>query len=218
MPPDQSYWGAVGRATLGGTLGGAAGGFLFRALAPSLGLMTRNAERQMQTAGLDCSIGAGSRATSYAGHASLGGLGGGVGYGLGTLATGGQLDADDKNKYVAARAKMLLEKLTVEKELPASYPYPIQTWQLGDLTWLHLGGEVVVDYSLRFKKDHGAAWVTAYANDVMAYIPSARVLKEGGYEGGGAMVYYGLPSVWGKDVEDLIAAEAARQVKAVRRK
>jgi len=127
-------------------------------------------------------------------------------------------DADDKNKYVAARAKMLLEKLKDEKELPASYPYPIQTWQLGDLTWLHLGGEVVVDYSLRFKKDHGAVWVTAYVNDVMAYIPSARVLKEGGYEGGGAMVYYGLPSVWGKDVEDLIAAEAARQVKAARGK
>ena len=99
MPPDQSYWGAVGRATLGGTLGGAAGGFLFRALAPSLGLMTRNAERQMQTAGLDCSIGAGSRATSYAGHASLGGLGGGVGYGLGTLAAGGELNF---NEFLAA--------------------------------------------------------------------------------------------------------------------
>ena len=127
-------------------------------------------------------------------------------------------DADDKNKYVAARAKMLLEKLKDEKELPASYPYPVQTWQLGDQTWLHLGGEVVVDYALRFKKDHGAVWVTAYANDVMAYIPSARVLKEGGYEGGGSMVYYGLPSVWGKDVEDLIAAEAARQVKAARGK
>jgi neutral ceramidase len=119
------------------------------------------------------------------------------------------------DKYVAARAKLLLDKLKTAKELPASYPYPVQTWQLGDQTWLHLGGEVVVDFSLRFKKDHGAVWTTAYANDVMAYIPSARVLKEGGYEGGGAMVYYGLPSVWGKDVEDRIAAEVARQVKAV---
>jgi len=127
-------------------------------------------------------------------------------------------DSQDPNKYVAARAKMLMEKLKTEKELPASYPYPIQTWQLGDLTWLHLGGEVVVDYSLRFKKELGPVWVTAYANDVMAYIPSARVLKEGGYEGGGAMVYYGLPSVWGKEVEVLIVEEAARQVKAARGK
>ena len=38
--------------------------------------------------------------------------------------------------------------------------------------------------------------MTGYANDVMAYIPSLRVLKEGGYEGGGAMIYYGLPTVW----------------------
>jgi hypothetical protein len=127
-------------------------------------------------------------------------------------------DSQDANKYVAARAKMLMEKLKTEKELPGSYPYPIQTWQLGDLTWLHLGGEVVVDYSLRFKKELGPVWVTAYANDVMAYIPSARVLREGGYEGGGAMVYYGLPSVWGKEVEALIVAEAAKQATAARGK
>jgi hypothetical protein len=55
-----------------------------------------------------------------------------------------------------------------------------------------------------------------YANDVMAYIPSARVLKEGGYEGGGAMVYYGLPSVWGPKVEELIVEEVGKQVKKVR--
>jgi neutral ceramidase len=47
----------------------------------------------------------------------------------------------------------------------------------------------------------------------MAYIPSLRVLKEGGYEGGGAMVYYGLPSVWGPRVEELIVEEVRRQAK-----
>jgi hypothetical protein len=45
----------------------------------------------------------------------------------------------------------------------------------------------------------------------MAYIPSRRVLAEGGYEGGGAMVYYGLPTVWSPDVEELIVREARRQ-------
>src|SRR5207244_10072341 len=88
-----------------------------------------------------------------------------------------------------------------------SYPYPVQAWQLGpDLTFVALGGEVVVDYSLRLKKELGrdTTWVAGYANDVMAYIPSLRVLKEGGYEGGGAMVYYGLPTVWGTQVEEQI--------------
>jgi hypothetical protein len=123
------------------------------------------------------------------------------------------------NKYEAARAKMLLKKLDGDGSIPAAYPYPVQAWRLGKvLTLLTLGGEVVVDYSLRLKKELGpGTWVMGYANDVMAYIPSARVLEEGGYEGGGAMVYYGLPSPWGPRVEELIVAEAHRQSDVVRR-
>jgi hypothetical protein len=45
----------------------------------------------------------------------------------------------------------------------------------------------------------------------MAYIPSRRVLGEGGYEGGGAMVYYGLPSPWSDEVEKVIVDEVKRQ-------
>ena len=58
------------------------------------------------------------------------------------------------------------------------------------MTFIALGGEVVVDYSLRFKRQYGAdnLWVAGYSNDVFAYIPSLRVLREGGYEGGGAML------------------------------
>ena len=82
----------------------------------------------------------------------------------------------------------------------------MSAWKLGgDLTWIFLGGEVVVDYSLLLKQIHGPhTWVSAYAHDVMAYIPSRRVWEEGGYEGGGAMLYYGLPSRWSGDVEDRI--------------
>ena len=57
----------------------------------------------------------------------------------------------------------------------------------------------------------------AYANDVMAYIPSLRVLKEGGYEGG-SMIYYGLPAVWGPGIEAAIVKEAHARVQAVRGK
>jgi hypothetical protein len=90
-------------------------------------------------------------------------------------------------------------------------------WQLGpDLTFVALGGEVVVDYVLRLKKELGRIWVAGYTNDVMAYIPSLRVLKEGGYEGGGAMVYYGLPAAWGPRVEDLIVAAVHERVNQVR--
>ncbi len=118
-------------------------------------------------------------------------------------------DAGSDKKHVANRAKLLLGQMAAKGSLRGTYPYPVQVWRVGDdLDWVALGGEVVVDYALRLKKEMaaGKTWVTAYANDVMAYIPSLRVLKEGGYEGGGAMLYYGLPTVWSPRVEDMIVA------------
>jgi gluconolactonase len=115
--------------------------------------------------------------------------------------------------YEALRAKYLLQQHAQGKPLSATYPYPIATWRLGNsVDWVALGGEVVVDYSLRIKNQaKRPTWVAGYAHDVMAYIPSQRVLREGGYEGGGAMVYYGLPSPWGDSVEERILREAQTQ-------
>ncbi len=123
-----------------------------------------------------------------------------------------------ENRYIAARANIWLKRIAAGEEIPATYPYPVQTWRLGkdnsDVTLVTLGGEVVVDYSIRLKKELGPRlWVMGYANDVMAYIPSLRVLKEGGYEGATSMIYYGLPSVWGEKLEEMIVAEVTRQVK-----
>ena len=108
---------------------------------------------------------------------------------------------------MARRAQLLLARIDAGQALSSSYPYPVQVWQLGTgPALILLGGEVVVDYSLRLKSLLGTpgTWVAAYANDVMAYIPSRRVLLEGRYEGGGAMVYYGLPSVWAPEVEETV--------------
>lgn len=122
------------------------------------------------------------------------------------------IEVKSDNRYVAARARYLSEMITSEGKISAEYPYPVARWILGeDVDWWFLGGEVVVDYSLRMRLDAAPAhrskiWVTAYANDVMAYIPSRRVHREGGYEGGGAMLYYGLPSPWFEDVEDRVFA------------
>lgn len=123
--------------------------------------------------------------------------------------------ANSQNRYEAARARLLIQQWDREGGLPTNYPYPVQTWRLGDgPMWVFLGGEVVVDFSLRLKQELGAGktWVAGYCNDVMAYIASRRVLSEGGYEGGGAMVYYGLPSPWAMSSEDAIVNEVRRQV------
>jgi putative heme-binding domain-containing protein len=117
-------------------------------------------------------------------------------------------DARSSNVYIARRAERLLADLDAGKSIRRTYPYPVQLWQLGELRWLFLGGEVVVDYALRLKRALGpATWVAGYTNDVMAYIPSRRVLREGGYEGANAMVYYNLPTVWSEDIEDQIITD-----------
>ena len=86
-------------------------------------------------------------------------------------------------------------------------PYPVQAIGFGkDLTLVALGGEVVVDYDLRIKKEYGSKGiiVAGYSNDVMSYIPSLRVLKEGGYEAADAMIGYGLPGPYNDEVEERI--------------
>ena len=120
--------------------------------------------------------------------------------------------SESSNKYEAARAQHHLGKIDAGESLAQSYPYPVQRWDVGDdVQWYFLGGEVVVDYAIKIKADYGSeshngtnVWCAGYSNDVMAYIPSLRVLLEGGYEGGGAMVYYGLPTVWSEEVEATI--------------
>lgn len=86
-----------------------------------------------------------------------------------------------------------------------NYDYPVQTWALGSLTWVALGGEVVVDYALRLRRELGGdAWIFGYANDLMGYIPSERVLKEGRYEGATSMIPYGKPGPWSPGLEEKI--------------
>ena len=89
-----------------------------------------------------------------------------------------------------------------------NYAYPIQAWRLGDLSWVALGGEVVIDYALRLRREAGdRVWVFGYSTDVMAYIPSERVLKEGRYEGETSMVPYGRPGPWSTGLEEKIIAK-----------
>jgi hypothetical protein len=61
----------------------------------------------------------------------------------------------------------------------------VAVWQFGeDLTLVALAGEVVVDYVALIERALGPTklWVSAYSNDVFGYLPSARLIPEGGYE------------------------------------
>ncbi len=109
----------------------------------------------------------------------------------------------------------LLSELNAGAPPMISYSVPMQSWRMGDLDWVAMGGEVVVDYALKFKVLLGPrTWVSSYANDVMAYIPSLRVLREGGYEGQSSMVPYGMPAYrWAESIEDRLTESTLRLVR-----
>ena len=126
------------------------------------------------------------------------------------------------NSALHARwAKRMLGQIEDGKEFAKAYPYPVQAWQLGDeLLLLGIGGEAVVDYSLRFKKEFPVrTWVCGYANYMAAYIPSRRVWEEGGYEGGSHLDEYGHPAWrWKGDIEERIADSVHRVAGQVKTK
>jgi hypothetical protein len=116
---------------------------------------------------------------------------------------------------IAYHAKVNLERLDRGEALMQEMPYLIQTWTFGDqLAILFLPGETVVDYSLRMKRefDRNRIWVNGYSNEERCYLPSERILKEGGYEGGGAMVYYDRPQRFAPGVEERIMDAVYSQV------
>ncbi len=114
---------------------------------------------------------------------------------------------NSKNSTERRHARHFLDILEKGEAIPNTYAYPVQVWRFGDdLTVVSLGGEVVVDYALRLKRELATEnlWTIAFANDVCGYIGSARILYEGGYEADGSAIYYTLPTRWAYDVEERI--------------
>jgi neutral ceramidase len=125
--------------------------------------------------------------------------------------------ASSTNKYESRHAEELLKDLEAGRRR-STYPYLVHVAQFGDdLTMVGLAGEVVVDYSLRLKKELAAprgeailalsspaskggtlspqgpaVWVAGYCNEVFGYVPSQRVLQEGGYEAKDSILYYDI--------------------------
>jgi hypothetical protein len=115
--------------------------------------------------------------------------------------------SESKTPAIAYHATKNLARINRGEKIPTHLPYLVQTWSFGgDLAMVFLPGEITVDYSLRIKRefDRARMWVNGYANDVPCYVPSRRVLDEGGYEGAGAMVYYDRPTKFAPDVEERI--------------
>lgn len=122
-----------------------------------------------------------------------------------------------KDVYRQRHSREMLKQLEAGT-LPAAVTLPIQAWRLGDRLLLAIGGETCVEYALRLKKELGPdTIVLGYANEVPCYIPSEKVLAEGGYEAGwsaefgrtlaaGSILYYGWPTPFAPGIEERLMA------------
>jgi len=129
---------------------------------------------------------------------------------------------NDSNSGRRQHARRMIEAIDQGRPIRTEYPfYSVHAFALGDqLTLVALSGEVVVDYAIRLQKELGGEgqtlWVAAYANDVLGYIPSLRVLKEGGYEAGEAFYGSTWPTPLAEGTESIVVNAAHEVVKRVR--
>jgi O-phosphoseryl-tRNA(Cys) synthetase len=124
--------------------------------------------------------------------------------------------AATEKQPASGHARRLLKELAETGKIRAGYPCPIQVVRFGDdLTLVAIGGEVVVDYSLRLKRELAgpAVWVAGYSNDVFTYVPSVRVLKEGGYEASVAVLWGSLTGPFTESIEDRIVGKVLELAK-----
>jgi neutral ceramidase len=127
--------------------------------------------------------------------------------------------AAGKNSLQAGIAKRMLAILDRGEKLPTRYNAPVAVWQFGnDLTLVGLSGEVVVDYVGMLEKALGPnrLWVAAYCNDVFGYLPSARVLEEGGYETRG--LYSGGVGLFDPKAQDVLVEKVRELARKAGRK
>lgn len=126
-----------------------------------------------------------------------------------------QKDITGTDQFLQRRAKLMLEAYN-KGWATDKLSYPVQVVRFNnDLTILGMGNEVVVDYSLLFKKMFPSEnlYVAGYCNEVQCYIPSKRVWKEGGYEANENMIYYGMPGLFAEDTEDRITKAVTQLMK-----
>lgn len=130
-----------------------------------------------------------------------------------------QRRASGKTRYHPAGAQGLLALLEKGETPPTEYTCPFTVWQFSDdLTLVALPGEVVIDYLLMLEKALGPnqLWVLAYSNDVFGYLPSARVLEEGGYETRG--LYSGGAGYFAASAQDVVVKRVSELAQQAGRK
>ena len=117
------------------------------------------------------------------------------------------------------KAGYLLAALAERRSLPITQVCPVQVVRFGrELLLIALGGEPVVDYALRFKREFAgpAVWVAGYSNHMFGYLPTRQIQEEGGYEAGRATLWSAVAAPLADSAEERVNAAVHRLVQKVR--
>ncbi len=99
-----------------------------------------------------------------------------------------EAERDGDDYWHAYHAKLMLTRLETGKPVPSEYECPLSLWQFGrDLTLVGFPSEVVAGYVPLVETAIGrdGLWVAAYSNVMFGYLPTQKVIAEGGYENRG---------------------------------
>lgn len=116
-------------------------------------------------------------------------------------------DGPDWKSYNAVNMLAAIER---GESLPESYPAPLSIWRFGEtLDLVGISGEVCTSYSYHAAEVLAPrrVWAMGYSHEVFGYLPTAKIIEEGGYETRGLVapgLGYFAPNVE-KTVVDAIA-------------
>src|SRR6185503_4637620 len=130
-----------------------------------------------------------------------------------------EVDLASTDAPLRRKAAWLLDAMQRPQPLPTSLVCPVQVLRLGDeLLLIALGGEPVAEYAQRFKTDFAGplVWTAGYSNDLFGYLPTRRVVREGGYEGGRAVLWSAMPAPLAESAEERVVETVQRLVLGAR--
>jgi neutral ceramidase len=108
----------------------------------------------------------------------------------------------DRPNFQAWQARHMLEVLDAGERLPTRYTAPVAVWRFGkDLTLAALPGEPVAEYATLLRQALGpdGLWISGYNNDCFGYLPSAKVVAEGGHEAIGVTLW-----AWSRNLNSMV--------------
>jgi len=118
---------------------------------------------------------------------------------------------------IAGSTTWWARKMLAFPDARRDFDYAVQAWQLGELTVVALEGEVCADWGAMARSLPATkhAMTIGYANEVSTYIPTARIIQEGGYESDLSHKIYLMPGRFDPRMELEVAALIRRAVARV---